>query len=1162
MAKDRRKTDEEKRREGAERVYKGKSFEEKTGEIFKLMGFEVELNREIAGNEIDVFSKKKKSIGKKYEYYICECKYWNKKIGKNIVNKYSGVRDGVKAELKKQKKSSDCELIIISSVGFTENARKAADAHGIILSTYDELLSELMDFDGYLSSLIQAFKGSELDRLYIEQDFIPERSLEVINSFQFVKQWLKSTDKKQFSLLGDYGTGKTSFAQKLAYNMAADYKKDPGKGRIPFLVDLRQCQQTMSLKNLVHQQLINANIEPANEDIFLKLLAEGKILLIFDAFDEMATMSNADITLDNFRQLNQAVTGDAKVILTSRTHYFRDQYEVDRILKKQGVEGLSKTATALYREISGRPEYEIVYLKEFSDPQIKEYLQKGLKEGWKAAYEKILAIYNLYDLSSRPVLLDMIVKSLPKIEKGKEEFNVVHLYEVYTFSWFERDDHRLQITKEGREDLVEELAYRLWEEGKKSIHYSDLYDVLSEHLKLKIKSRKELEIADSEVRTASFLVRDAEGNYAFAHKSFQEFFIARKIKKELLEENTEILDLRRLSVEIIFFLRHLMENDDKIIGPMAQLLEKEYRENISENALFLFYTVIKMGFLKQRFSLNEDVKFSTEEIETFRKALQEYLPGQLNLRAALLNGLSLPNMVFIHTDFTESSVENAILTNALFEDVTFNKTGMEGTDFCYSVFKHVTFETVDAHGCSFKNCLFENCNFRESVFSMANFMDTTFENCIVEGNDFIGAGFLRSNMEPDTNRNNRIFGIGSTRSDILTFIPTPNLGHSFYVNSAVLSSDNRWMVSGSGDNTIKLWDVASGRVIKTFEGHTNQVRSVSLSVDNRRLVSGSDDNSVKLWDVEKGVLLKTFEGHTDRVNSVSLSVDNRRVVSGSYDNSVKLWDVEKGVLLKTFEGHTNRVNSVSLSVDNRRVVSGSDDNSVKLWDVEKGALLKTFEGHEYAVNSVFLSVDNRRVVSGSYDKSVKLWDVEKGVLLKTFEGHTDWVNSVSLSVDNRRLVSGSSDKSVKLWDVEKGVLLKTFEGHEGIVFSVFLSGDNRLMVSGSSDTTIKLWDVETGRLIKTFEGHTDYVQSVAISPDNRRIVSGSLDNTIKLWDIDTGKMIYSITLLPGSNAITFKDNTFFPSSDTALQWLNYTDGLALYPARDLPELRGDQEILP
>jgi len=149
-----------------------------------------------------------------------------------------------------------------------------------------------------------------------------------------------------------------------------------------------------------------------------------------------------------------------------------------------------------------------------------------------------------------------------------------------------------------------------------------------------------------------------------------------------------------------------------------------------------------------------------------------------------------------------------------------------------------------------------------------------------------------------------------------------------------------------------------------------------------------------------------------------------------------------------------------------------------------------------------------------------------------------------------------------LWDVEKGVLLRTFEGHEGIVFSVFLSGDNRLMVSGSSDTTIKLWDVETGRLIKTFEGHTDYVKSAAISPDNRRIVSGSWDNTIKLWDIDTGKMIYSIIMLPGSNAITFKDNTFFPSSDTALQWLNYTDGLALYPARDPPELRGDQEILP
>jgi hypothetical protein len=114
MAKHNRPTDEELRKKGAERVEKGKSFEEKTAEVLKLMGFEVELNkeRETAGNEIDIFLKKKKSLGNKYEYYVCECKDWKDKVGKDIVNKFNWAREGVKKKLEKDNLARDCEAII------------------------------------------------------------------------------------------------------------------------------------------------------------------------------------------------------------------------------------------------------------------------------------------------------------------------------------------------------------------------------------------------------------------------------------------------------------------------------------------------------------------------------------------------------------------------------------------------------------------------------------------------------------------------------------------------------------------------------------------------------------------------------------------------------------------------------------------------------------------------------------------------------------------------------------------------------------------------------------------------------------------------------------------------------------------------------------------
>ncbi len=284
---------------------------------------------------------------------------------------------------------------------------------------------------------------------------------------------------------------------------------------------------------------------------------------------------------------------------------------------------------------------------------------------------------------------------------------------------------------------------------------------------------------------------------------------------------------------------------------------------------------------------------------------------------------------------------------------------------------------------------------------------------------------------------------------------------------------------------------------KTLNGHSGFVNSVVISSDNRYMVSGSDDKTVRLWDVNSGKLLKTLNGHSDIVLSVVISSDNRYIVSGGYD-TVKLWDFKSGKLLKTLNGHSDSVASVAISSDNRYIVSGGWDKTVQLWDVNSGKLLKTLNGHNRSVYSVAISSDNRYIVSGSSDKTVKLWDLKSGNIIKTLNGHSDIVLSVAISSDNRYIVSGSWDKTVKLWDVNSGKLLKTLNGH----YSVAISSDNRYMVSGSDDKTVRLWDVNSGKLLKTLNGHSDSVHSVAISSDNRYIVSGSWDKTIKIFNIE------------------------------------------------------------
>ncbi len=282
-------------------------------------------------------------------------------------------------------------------------------------------------------------------------------------------------------------------------------------------------------------------------------------------------------------------------------------------------------------------------------------------------------------------------------------------------------------------------------------------------------------------------------------------------------------------------------------------------------------------------------------------------------------------------------------------------------------------------------------------------------------------------------------------------------GHKWPVRSVCFSPDGRLALSGSGDDTLRLWDLQTGECLRTLEGHKWSVYSVCFGPDGRLALSGGMDKTIRLWDVQTGECLRTLEGHEDDVNSVCFSPDGRRALSGSEDNTLRLWDVQTGRCLRTLEGHEDDVNSVCFSPDGRFALSGSWDATLRLWDVQTGRCLRTLEGHKSTLNSVCFSPDGRRALSGSLDHTLRLWDLQTGECLRTLEGHKEWVESVCFSPDGRFALSGSKDKTLRLWDLQTGECLRTQEGHEGSVLSVCFSPDGRLALSGSEDKTLRLW---------------------------------------------------------------------------------------------------------
>ncbi|WP_206602819.1 NB-ARC domain-containing protein [Leptolyngbya ohadii] len=304
-------------------------------------------------------------------------------------------------------------------------------------------------------------------------------------------------------------------------------------------------------------------------------------------------------------------------------------------------------------------------------------------------------------------------------------------------------------------------------------------------------------------------------------------------------------------------------------------------------------------------------------------------------------------------------------------------------------------------------------------------------------------------------------------------------GYSNWVASIAFSADGMTIASGSEDNQIRLWNVETGECDKVLKGHTNLISSIAFfpeianpvdslipPLSSQRLVSGSDDQTIKLWDGVTGECLQTFWGHGDWVQSVSISPDGKLLASASRDQTVRIWDALTGECLHLLRGHGDRVKSVAFDSTGMMLISGSNDGTVKLWQVRTGDCVQTFEGHEDWVLSVAFSPVGRWFASGSADGSIKLWDGKTGDCVRSLQGHTHRIRSIAFSLDGKMLASGGDDQTVRLWDVQTGNCVEVLLGHTHTVWSVAFSPQAARVASGSGDQTIRLWDIASGNCVK------------------------------------------------------------------------------------------------
>jgi WD40 repeat protein len=297
------------------------------------------------------------------------------------------------------------------------------------------------------------------------------------------------------------------------------------------------------------------------------------------------------------------------------------------------------------------------------------------------------------------------------------------------------------------------------------------------------------------------------------------------------------------------------------------------------------------------------------------------------------------------------------------------------------------------------------------------------------------------------------------------------------------------------DNTLKVWDLATGVAVHTLSGHTKQINAMALTPDGRLVISASNDHTLKVWDVATGDLRWTLTGHTDSVNAVAETPDGQRAVSASMDNTLKVWDLATGVAVHTLSGHTEQINAMALTPDGRLVISSSNDHTLKVWDVATGAEICTLEGHTPRVLQVGVTADGQRVftLSGSNwetsysTNTFRVWVLTTGMQVCTLIGPP--VNAVGPTRDGRWVVIIFGKDVCTIRDPATDDALRTLPSRRYGCAAITRDGFRAISISGGSvgGDRLTIWDLGSGLTVASFSGDST-VNCFAVAPDNLTIV--------------------------------------------------------------------------
>jgi WD40 repeat protein len=366
-------------------------------------------------------------------------------------------------------------------------------------------------------------------------------------------------------------------------------------------------------------------------------------------------------------------------------------------------------------------------------------------------------------------------------------------------------------------------------------------------------------------------------------------------------------------------------------------------------------------------------------------------------------------------------------------------------------------------------------------------------------------------------------------------------GHADSILYVGFSPDGNVLASASQDAMIKVWDPASEPGMRQFrvEGTSASgggragdepslatgprwVGGVAFAPSGGELAAAGTDHIVALWNVATGRLSRSFRDSWGTFFAVRYNPAGTRLAAAGSDRIIRLWDLRTVGDPIQVSDQSEGFSSLAFSRDGHLMATGGGDppevvqgpidkqprpqsagRTIRLWDPTTGREIRAMIGHIGSVHALAFRPDGARLASAGADQIVRLWDPATGSLLSALEGHTGAVFALSFRPDGKQLASAGADRSIRIWDAATGRLTVNLEGHSNWVMGLAFNPDGARLASASADQTVRIWDPARGRHVLTLRGSRDRVFGVAFTPDGTGLAAASADGIVRLWEAGT-----------------------------------------------------------